>query len=59
MLDETITDSEEEARKNIVLLKIFREVDRLAYVVRAIEIECAAVPVGSFKLHPSHELHYD
>jgi len=31
----------------------------LAYVVRAIENDCASVPVGAFKLTPAHELRYD
>jgi radial spoke head protein 9 len=33
--------------------------DRLAFVVRAIENDCSVVPVGAFKLTPSHELRYD
>ena len=37
----------------------FSELDRLAFVVRAIENDCATVPVGSFKLTPAHELRYD
>jgi radial spoke head protein 9 len=36
-----------------------KEVDRLAFVVRAIEIECASLPVGSLKLLPNHELRYN
>ena len=35
------------------------EVDRLAYVVRAIEMDCASVPVGSLKLKPNHVLTYN
>ena len=41
------------------MLKEFKELDRLSYVVRAIEIDCASLPVGSLKLQTSHELHYD
>jgi radial spoke head protein 9 len=37
----------------------FSELDRLAYVVRAIESDCAVVPIGAFKLTPGHELRYD
>ena len=36
-----------------------KEVDRLAYVIRAIEIDCAALPVGSLKLLPNHEIRYN
>lgn len=36
-----------------------KEVDRLAYIIRAIEIECASLPVGSIKLLPNHEIRYN
>ena len=36
-----------------------KEIDRLAYVIRAIEIDCAALPVGSLKLLPNHEIRYN
>ena len=36
--------------------KNFTELDRLAYVVRAIETECQLVPIGAYKLTPNHEL---
>jgi len=39
--------------------KSFTEIGRLAYVVRAIDIECTALPVGALKLTPSHELRYN
>jgi radial spoke head protein 9 len=39
--------------------KNFLEIDRLAYVVRAIEVECQIVPVGSFRLTPQHQLRYN
>ena len=39
--------------------KNFTELDRLAYVVRAIDVDCQIVPVGAFKLSPEHELHYN
>lgn len=32
------------------------ELERLAFVVRAIENECAIVPVGSVKIMPNHQL---
>lgn len=57
-LDETISDSSEEKQK-IIQISQMREVDRLAYIIRAIEMECAVVPLGSFKLSTSHELHYN
>jgi len=34
----------------------FTELDKLAYVVRGIENDCAVCPIGSYKLTPSHEL---
>lgn len=52
-------ESEEEDEKKEVLLKKFVEADRLAYVVRAIEIECAVVPLGSLKLTSNHTLEYN
>lgn len=39
--------------------KNFTELDRLAYTVRAIETDCSLVPIGAFKLTPSHELRYN
>ena len=36
--------------------KNFIELDRLAYVVRAIDHDCSLVPQGSFRMTPSHEL---
>ncbi len=58
-LDETLTDSEVEEKDKIVLLKKFTELHRLSYVIRAIEIECASVPVGSLKLTTQHNLIYN
>jgi len=40
----------------VVRVKSFTEIMRLAFVVRAIDQECAAVPIGAFKLSPLHEL---
>jgi radial spoke head protein 9 len=37
-----------------ILFIYFAEVDRLAYVVQAIENDCQLCPVGSFKLTPVH-----
>ena len=58
-MDDTITDSEEEAKKNEVKIKQFTELDRLAFVVRAIEIECACVPNQSIKMNQKHLIVYN
>lgn len=50
------TDDEKELK---VVPKNFTELDRLAYVVRAIDIDCSVVPVGAFRLTPNHELRYN
>jgi len=50
------TDDEKELK---VAPKNFTELDRLAYAVRAIDIDCSVVPVGSFRLTPNHELRYN
>ena len=47
---------EEELKKGPIKIS---EVDRLAFVVRAIENDCALVPVGSVKIMPNHQLRYD
>ena len=53
-------DSEElNEKKNRPPPKNFTELDRLAYVVRAIETECQIVPVGAYKLTVEHELDYN
>lgn len=36
--------------------KNFVELDRLAYVIRAIDHDCAVVPEGAFRITPAHEL---
>jgi radial spoke head protein 9 len=36
-----------------------KEIDRLAYVIRAIEFECACVPKGSLKMSLNHELRHN
>ena len=58
-LNESLTESEDEGEKKVELVKQFYEIDRLAYVIRAIEIECAILPVGSLKLSTSHTLGYN
>jgi radial spoke head protein 9 len=37
----------------------FTELDRLAYVVRAVEFDCAVLPIGAVKLTPAHEMRFD
>lgn len=41
-------------KKKKVPPKNFTELDRLAYVVRVIENDCAVTPVGAFRLTPTH-----
>ncbi|CAD8126831.1 unnamed protein product [Paramecium sonneborni] len=36
--------------------KNFSELERLSYVVQSIEFQCASIPVGSYRLTPTHEL---
>jgi len=38
------------------LINIIIELDRLTYVVFAIENDCAIAPVGSFKMTPNHQV---
>ncbi len=51
-------DSDEEVEIKVPV-KNYTELDRLAYVVRAIENDCSLAPVGAFKLTPLHELRYN
>jgi len=39
-----------------IILIINLELDRLTYVVFAIENDCAIAPVGSFKMTPTHQV---
>lgn len=48
------TESEDDAQK--VPPKNMTELDRLAFVVMAIESDCQVVPIGSIKLTPLHEV---
>jgi hypothetical protein len=52
-IDEEEYEGPQEPPKN------YTELDRLAYVVRAIDFDCAALPVGAVKLSPTHELRYN
>ncbi|CAD8211734.1 unnamed protein product [Paramecium pentaurelia] len=36
--------------------KHFSELERLSFVVQQIEFQCASIPVGSYRLTPTHEL---
>jgi len=49
-LDESIEE------KVVLIPKSFTELDRLTYVVSAIENDTHVVPLGAFKLSPTHEL---
>lgn len=48
------SESEDEAAK-IVKVNL-KEIDRIHYIVRAIENDCQVVPQGAFKLTTSHEV---
>ena len=52
--DEELQETKEETR-----IVNFRELDRLAFVVRAIEVECSCVPLGSLKMTIHHQLRYN
>lgn len=53
--DELATESESEEEEKIVPRNLL-ELNRLHFLVLAIEHDCNAVPVYSFKLNPSHEI---
>lgn len=48
-----------EALKNAPKITKMKEIDRLAYIVRAIENDCSAIPIGALKMLPTHELRYN
>lgn len=54
--NEDLDEDEIEVKKKP---KNFTELDRLAYVIRAIDNDCSCVPNGSFKLTPTHEIRYN
>lgn len=43
-----VVDSDDDTPKHVV--RNFTELDRLSYVVRAIEVDCQVVPVGAFRI---------
>lgn len=45
---------EEEIQKRLV--PELKEKDRLAYLIRAIDADCASLPVGYLKILPSNEI---
>ena len=53
-IDEVISAAQNHKKRNQLI-----ELDRLSYVVRAIEIDCALLPVGALKLTPTREISYD
>lgn len=54
--EEEIEIGEKKKNKMNKNKKTITELERLAFVVRAIENECAVVPVGSVKIMPNHQL---
>lgn len=54
--EDDLADSTSEDDAVKVPPKNFTELDRLAFVVRAIENDCQIVPLGSVKLTPKHEV---
>lgn len=48
-------EEEEEVKRRPIKIT---ELNRLSFVVRAIENDCALVPVGSVKIMPNHQLRY-
>lgn len=55
-MDEIDSDDEDQVK---VVPKNLTELDRLAYIVRAIENDCQIVPIGAYKLTPGHELRHN
>jgi|ETNmetMinimDraft_30_1059905.scaffolds.fasta_scaffold66724_1 radial spoke head protein 9 len=56
IVDELISVSEVEEKPPP---QPFNEIDRLVFTVRAIEVDCQSVPIGAYKMTPSHEMRYD
>lgn len=57
--EEKVEDLDEDEIEVKKKPKNFTELDRLAYVVRAVDNDCSCVPIGSFKLTPTHEIRYN
>lgn len=57
--DQNISITEDEENILPEMPKKFKEIHRLSFVVRAIEVECATTPVGAVVLLPIHELRWN
>ena len=51
-----LASSEEEDPNALIVPVDLKEIDRVNYIVRAIENDCHVIPAGSFKLTTAHEL---
>ena len=56
-LEKPVEEYEPEKREEVTL--VCREIDRLAFIVRAIEWDCSIVPRGSLRLNINHQIFYD
>ena len=54
-VDPLASSEEEDEAAKIVPVNL-KEIDRVHYIVRAIENDCQVVPSGAFKLTTSHEV---
>lgn len=54
--EEEVDIGEKKRKHNKKNKQTITELERLSFVVRAIENECAIVPVGSVKIMPNHQL---
>lgn len=57
--EENVSITEDEELKEPEAPKKLKEIHRLSFVVRAIENDCAALPVGSLMMMPIHEVRYN
>ena len=51
-----MASSEEEDPASLIVPVDLKEIDRVHYLVRAIENDCQVTPHGAFKLTPAHEV---
>ena len=52
-----LASSEEEDPASLIVPVNLKEIDRIHYLVRAIENDCSVAPNGAFKLTTDHEVH--
>ena len=55
-MDPLASSESEDENAKIVPVDL-KEIDRIHYIVRAIENDCHVVPQGAFKLTTAHEVH--